>query len=57
MGEWCQTRQGQIIVCEQEPADWLQFEHHVSAKAQSNDEKSELIWTNEPALRLFAAGN
>lgn len=26
LGEWCQTLPGQVIVCEQSPADWLPFE-------------------------------
>ena len=53
LAEWSMTRQGQAVVCEQEPADWLPFEHHRSHKTQSNNIVSELIWTNEPPLRLF----
>lgn len=26
LADWCQTRRGQVIVCEQEGADWLPFE-------------------------------
>ena len=25
LGEWCRTRKGSVIVCEQEGADWLPF--------------------------------
>lgn len=27
LGEWCLERQGQVIVCEQQGADWLPFEY------------------------------
>lgn len=48
-----QAQQGQIIVVEQSPAAWLPFEHHATHRTTSNNPVSELIWTNEPRLRLF----
>lgn len=30
---WCQSRQGQVIVCENTGADWLPFVHFMDAKA------------------------
>ena len=58
LGKWAKSRIGQAIVCEQEPADWLPFGHHASVRTQIRDNPlvSELIWTNEPALRLFGQG-
>ena len=53
LGDWCVDRWGQVIVCEQEPAAWLPFEHHTSNQTTTNAYVSELIWTNTPALRLF----
>lgn len=45
LGEWCKERLGQIIVCENEGADWLPFrfltEHRGSIKSNT-----EVIWTN-----------
>ncbi len=49
---WCQTRRGQVIVCEQEGADWLPFQFfHESLCTRSGGAKSpakysrEVIWT------------
>jgi site-specific DNA-adenine methylase len=48
LGEWCQQRRGQIIVCEQHPAQWLPFTpFHQQLNAQ-NIERTEVIWTNTP---------
>jgi len=48
LGDWCQTRLGQIIVCEQEPANWLPFTpFHKQINAQ-NTMRTEVIWTNTP---------
>lgn len=33
LASWCNTRQGQVIVCEQEGADWLPFSPHGKFKA------------------------
>jgi hypothetical protein len=51
LGYVCQSLQGQVIVCENEGADWLPFRHlaHVrSNQANSGRTTSaEVIWTNE----------
>lgn len=48
LGEWCQSRDGQIIVCEQEGADWLPFTFFRSIKAnEGGNGKSvsrEMVW-------------
>jgi hypothetical protein len=32
LGEWCRNRSGQVIVCESDGAQWLEFEPFVMAK-------------------------
>ena len=50
LGEWCRSREGQAIVCENVGAKWLPFEPFVSAKATHSRYRSgvsvEAIWTN-----------
>ena len=50
LGEWCRTRSGQVIVCEQSGADWLPFrEHGTFTTTNGTSGKSvsrEVIWTN-----------
>jgi len=55
LGAWCKSRRGQVIVCEQEGADWLPFRplYRVSGmrkmrKAQGVGaaKTQEMIWTN-----------
>ena len=51
LANFCQTRNGQVIVCEGPGADWLPFqEHHVHASAPTADvvgrrTSKEMIWT------------
>lgn len=52
LAEWCRTRKGQVVVCENEGADWLPFKpmgkvltHASFAKKMQS---KEVIWTNEP---------
>ena len=50
LADWCRSRRGQVIVCENVGADWLPFEPFITIKA--NESKSggkvsrEAIWTN-----------
>jgi site-specific DNA-adenine methylase len=49
LGEWCQSREGHVIVCENEGADWLPFTHFHNAKASDGPQKKsnisiEVIW-------------
>lgn len=50
LGEYCQSRYGQIIVCEQEGADWLPFEPFADIKAtegsRGKKRSKEVIWIN-----------
>lgn len=46
LGEWCKTRQGQVIVCEQYGADWLPFESIGSFKSNHASKTThEAVWT------------
>jgi len=48
LGEWCRSRDGQIIVCENEGANWLPFRDLADVKTTRAGQRSkEVIWTNE----------
>lgn len=51
LAEWCKTRNGQVIVCENEKANWLPFKFLTDrADNTSNAHKnkvSEVIWSNQ----------
>ena len=50
LAEWCQTRVGQVIACEKEGADWLDF--HYLTKSRGNQKTStEVMWTNVPSYK------
>jgi hypothetical protein len=50
LGTWCQTRRGQVMVCEVAGADWLPFETFMAAKAAySRVVSHEVLWRNEIA--------
>ena len=52
LGEWCKSRQGQVMVCENEGADWLPFEPYLAIKANNSKNggkiSMEALWTNTP---------
>ncbi len=52
LGEWCQSRKGQVIVCENSGATWLPFRDFRSIKASpakhGGKRSSEVIWTRAP---------
>lgn len=45
LAEWCKSRQGQVIVCENTKADWLPFIPMKEMRG-SNSITTEAIWTN-----------
>lgn len=49
LGDWCKSRRGQVIVCEQSPADWLPFTHLAHQENGSNKatSRSEVMWTTD----------
>jgi 16S rRNA G966 N2-methylase RsmD len=45
LANWCKTRPGQVIVCENEGADWLPFEPLGHVKTTRRGSRSaEVIW-------------
>lgn len=50
LGEWCQKRKGQVIVCEVDGAKWLPFESFRTIKSTEGKRRKgfskEVIWTN-----------
>jgi hypothetical protein len=45
LAEWCRTRNGQVIVCENMKADWLEFKP-LGTQRTSTGWQQEAIWTN-----------
>jgi len=50
LSAWCKSRRGQVMVCEQEGADWLPFRTHATTKGlegkNGGKASKEVIWTN-----------
>jgi len=46
LGEWCKSRKGQVIVCENSEATWMDFKPLVDIQGQRYKTK-EVIWTNK----------
>lgn len=46
LATWCQTRIGQVIVCENDKAKWLKFKPLATMQGQLHVSK-ESIWTND----------
>lgn len=51
LAEWCRSRRGQVIVCEQSGADWLPFEPVAygvkAARSGGAHYSAEAIWTSD----------
>lgn len=45
--EFCLSRKGQVVVCEQQGADWLPFHRLYDMKGTVNRETTEMVWTND----------
>ena len=51
LANWSKTRQGQVIVCENTKADWMDFKEinfFKHANNMGNEKTTEAIWTNFP---------
>jgi len=46
LADWCKSRKGQVIVCENSKADWLPFKF-LTEMSGSKHRTTEVIWTNE----------
>lgn len=52
LSQWCKSRDGQVIVCENTKADWLPF-YPIGSLSGSKHKTTEAIWMNDlhqPAL-------
>jgi site-specific DNA-adenine methylase len=49
LAEWCKSRKGQVIVCEQSPAQWLPFTHlaHQQNGSNTGQSRSEVVWLSD----------
>lgn len=45
LAEWCKSREGQVIVCENSKANWMDFKPLVKMNGQLH-KTTEVIWTN-----------
>jgi hypothetical protein len=45
LGDWCRTRRGLVMVCENDGADWLPFKRLASLKSHTG-RSEEVIWLN-----------
>lgn len=57
LAEWCRSRQGQVIVCEQQGATWLPFTPLSEAITQRcgkpiRDTAGEAVWYRPPTLKV-----
>ena len=48
LADFCLTRRGQVIVCEQAGADWLPFRPFSRLVSSVNTTTQEVWWTNDP---------
>jgi hypothetical protein len=47
LATWCKSRPGQVIVCENDGATWLPFDHVAEVKTTRSDRRSiEVVWTS-----------
>jgi hypothetical protein len=49
LSQWCKEREGQSIVCEQNEANWLEFEPLEVTRNGSNKQYQEVVWHKSPA--------
>lgn len=48
LASWCKSRQGQVIVCENNKANWLPFVPMRRMQGVNNRNSMECIWSNTP---------
>lgn len=49
LGNWCRERKGQVMVCENTKADWMDFKPLLTQRGTLHT-TTEAIWTNYPTL-------
>lgn len=50
LADWCKERKGQIIVCEQSGANWLDFAPLITVNNASNKKYVEVVWTRNDII-------
>lgn len=50
LADWCRTRSGQVMVCENEPAPWLPFSPLGDGKTSRTKRSAEVVWLNDDAV-------
>ena len=61
LATWCRSRRGQVMVCENEGAEWLPFRRFHNARSArprvgevlTDAVSREVIWTNDPPARVL----
>jgi site-specific DNA-adenine methylase len=53
LAEYSRSRQGQTIVCEASPADWLPFTPLYTLNSSAATDGTELVWESDPEPTLF----
>lgn len=53
LGAWCESRRGQVIVCESQGADWMDFTPHRANQTISHDTSIEVVWYSHPEPTLL----
>jgi len=56
LAEWCMNRKGQVIVCENTKADWMDFKPLKRIQGSRNTNTIEAMWTNietQTQMKLF----
>lgn len=48
LGQWCQTRRGLVMVCENDGAEWLPFKPLRTLLNTNRTGSKEVIWLNKP---------
>lgn len=57
LAEFCRSRRGQVIVCEQSGADWLPFHPLYDLGSHRGSKSTEVIWTQNPSIKRMRKGN
>jgi site-specific DNA-adenine methylase len=59
LAKWCKSRNGQVIVCENDGATWLPFEPFCSQQGMTYNgiprNSKEVVWYNDTSVRDMAA--
>lgn len=56
LATYCKMRMGQVIVCEQEGADWLPFRPFRSCTNSIHTKYTEVLWTSKPDVQMDMFG-